>query len=104
MYFTNSISVLCLLLFSLDINASLNFNEKAVLFIKFLNYERKSSFSTEKSHISSTKFLRAQLDRFQSTGDSSECNILSFTKRVIYLIVSQCFFLLEISDLSIIQA
>ena len=54
-YFTNPICVFCLLSFNLDINASFNFNEKSVLFMKFLNDE-KNSFSTRKCHISTTTF------------------------------------------------
>ena len=62
MYSNNPISVFCHLLFSLDINGS--FYEKAVLFMKLLNEEGRNSFSTKKCHISTTMFLRAQLDRF----------------------------------------
>ena len=74
-YFAIPISVFCLL-YSLDINAF--FNEDAVLFVNFLNDEGKHSFSTEKCHISTTMLLIAQLDRFQSTNNSNEFNILCF--------------------------
>ena len=53
-----------LLSFSHDINASFNFNGKIILFMKFLNDEGRNSFSTKKCHISTPKFLTAQLDRF----------------------------------------
>ena len=47
------ISVFCLLSLSLDINVAYNFNGKAALFMKFLNDERKYSFSLIQSTVHS---------------------------------------------------
>ena len=47
--------------------------------------KEKNFFSTKKCHILTTKFLRAQPERFQSTNSGSKCNILclSFIARTI---------------------